>query len=78
MSHKRKLELLAYAKVCFDKCTSPFALVHLQKNNVSSDECIDLSLYIADLLYLELDQQGVLEAKELLEEAEKKFMETQE
>jgi len=76
---KRTLELLAYAQICFDKCTSPFALTHLQKNNVSSDECIDLSHKIADLIENEMysypDRDNNIHY--LLAIAEKKFMETQ-
>jgi len=78
MEEKRLLELLAYAKVCFEKCTSPFAHIHLSKKKVSADECVDLSNEIADILDTTLSfNYGVLEAKEALEQAEQEFMETQ-
>jgi len=77
MEHKRKIELLAYAKVCFERCTSPFAHVHLSKKNVDAGECRDLGHIIADLIDVELVNEGVLEAKELTEQAEIEFEETQ-
>lgn len=78
IKRKRNLELLAYAKVCFEKCTSPFAHMHLLKMNVLADECIDLSHKIAGLIGDELDMEGTKKAEELLEQAEKMFQETQE
>ena len=79
MNEERKLELLAYAKVCFEKCTNPFAAIHLIKKNVTADECRELSHYIADIIedhiYLTF---SVLEADKILVKAEKEFMETQE
>jgi hypothetical protein len=77
MDHKRKCELLAYAKVCFERCTSPFEHVHLLKKNVTSDECRDLSHMIAETIGDELDFEGTLESKEYIEQAEKEFEETQ-
>lgn len=78
MDHKRKMELLAYAIICFEKCTNPFALMHLQKKNVDADECRDLSQEIADLLEIAFLNEGVQETKELMSQAHKEFMETQE
>lgn len=77
MEHKRLMELLAYAQVCFRHCTSPFASPHLLKKNVLSSECVELSHQIADLFDTAFFNEGVLETKELLEQAEKEFMETQ-
>lgn len=78
MNTERKFELLAYAKMCFENCTNPFALVHLQKMKVNADECRDLSSLIADLINDDLDLScGSLEAKRFLEQAEEKYKETQ-
>ena len=77
MEHERKIELLAYAKVCFDNCTNPFAPVHLQKKKVTPEECGFLSQIIADLIDAELIQEGVLEAQEFVSKAEIEFEETQ-
>jgi len=77
MNEKRKLELLAYAKVCFDNCTNPFAPTHLLKKDVSSEECGDLSQMIAEILddYGDVYYSGLW--AEMIEEAEKRFKETQ-
>lgn len=79
MDKKRRLELLAYAKVCFDKCTSPFETVHLVKKKVNSDECRDLSSEIGDSIenYIEeyFTNNDVIVAIKI---AEKEFAETQE
>jgi len=79
MEKKRLIELLAYAKVCFEKCTSPFEVTHLDKKEVNADECRDLSFKIAELIedevnLLSYDEE---EAKAILEQAEKEFEETQ-
>jgi len=80
MEQKRLIELLAYAKVCFEKCTSPFETTHLDKKEVNADECRDLSFKIAELiedevnLLLSYDEE---KAKAILEQAEKEFEETQ-
>lgn len=50
MSEERKLELLAYAAVCFENCTNPFEFIHLQKKKVNADECRDLSHLIAEII----------------------------
>jgi len=81
MDRERLLELLAYAKVCFDKCTNPFETIHLIKKKVTADECRDLSCYIAGIIedYLDLHvvpSTSVLE--QAMEKAEKEFAETQE
>jgi len=84
--YDRKLELLAYAKVCFDHCTDPFATIHLAKKRVTADECRELSHIIADILEDELGFQACACAlrtgkgplgKELIAQAEKDFEETQ-
>jgi len=86
MEERRLHELLAYARVCFDKCTNPFETVHLAKKNVTADECRDLSQTIAEILEDELDFRSCITAlrtakgplsKELIAQAEKDFAETQ-
>lgn len=70
MDKLRYRKLLAYASVCFKNMTSPFETMHLQKMNVTLDECGDLSEIIAnELADIVLDQDLV--------EAEKLFRETQ-
>lgn len=81
METKRLLELLAYAKVCFEKGRSPFDRVHLAKLNVTAEECRNLSAEIADIIGdkvidLSIDSKKY-NASVLLEEAEKRFIETQ-
>jgi hypothetical protein len=81
MDRERLLELLAYAKVCFDKCTNPFETIHLIKKKVTADECRDLSFKIAEIIREHLDlfivsSTSVLE--QAIEKAEKEFAETQE
>ncbi len=71
MTTQREKELLAYAAVCFDNCTNPFELIHLQKQNVSLDECGDLSMNIADIIKYWLDDS------KLIKLMEKEFEETQ-
>jgi hypothetical protein len=79
MVKKRLLELLAYAKVCFERCTNPFELVHLRKKNVCSDECIDLSNQIASIIDEWLNEMyNPKDQEEAIKQAEKEFMETQE
>lgn len=78
MNEERKLELLAYAKVCFEHCTNPFAATHLIKKKVMADECRDLSRLIAEIISDDVaGNLGVLEESVLMKEAEKAFMETQ-
>jgi len=87
METERLLELLAYAKVCFEKCTNPFELIHLVKKRVTADECRDLSQTIADILEDEIDSIVAAEnalktgsvplSKELIAQAEKDFAEAQ-
>lgn len=79
MDEKRELELLAYAKVCFEKCTNPFASIHLIKKKVTADECRDLSHIIAEIIDdVLMDKEGVLQAQVTVEKANEEFMETQE
>jgi len=79
MEKKRQLELLAYAKVCFDHCTNPFELMHLVKKCVTADECRDLSSAIADCIENYLYEEAWSEEREAaLKQAEKDFAETQE
>lgn len=77
MAWERRCKLLAYVKVCFENNTNPFASVHLIKKNVNADECRELSQIIADLIDADLITEGVLEAQELVEQAEIEFEETQ-
>jgi hypothetical protein len=79
MEPKRLIELLAYAKVCFDNCTSPFETTHLVKKDVRSYECRDLSREIADIIEKELYtlSTGHYDIKAILQQAEKDFAETQ-
>jgi len=78
MDEKRRLELLAYARVCFDNCTNPFELIHLQKKNVTAGECRDLSRDIADAIEEDLNIPYTREEiAQALENAEKEFDETQ-
>ena len=56
--------------------------MHLQKKNVNSDECRDLSFYIADIIEQELDilsigLKAALNTDNILAQAEKDFAETQ-
>jgi hypothetical protein len=80
MNEKRKLELLAYAKVCFEHCTNPFETIHLIKKKVTADECRYLSSLIRDSIenYIEeyFPNNSVLAT--IIEKAEKEFAETQE
>lgn len=78
MDKKRLLELLSYAEVCFERCTNPFARIHLLKEDISADECRDLSNQIASIinewinyLYSPEEQKG---AKS---KAEEDFLDTQ-
>lgn len=78
MDVKRLVELLAYAKVCFDKCTTPFATMHLVKKSVTADECRDLSVKIAEIIEEELYTIFVGHGiKAALAQAEREFAETQ-
>lgn len=78
MKPSRLLELLAYAKVCFDHCTTPFESTHLQKQNVKADECRDLSFKIAETVfeYIEWNFKED-EVEKAMEQARKQFEETQ-
>jgi hypothetical protein len=79
MKQERLIELLAYAKVCFDHCTNPFETTHLVKKDVRSYECRDLSHEIADIIEKELYIwfTGHYDIKAILQQAEKEFAETQ-
>lgn len=77
MDKQRYLELLAYASVCFDRCTNPFETVHLLKKNVKASECIDLSHQIANTLELEAYLLSPDEAEKAIEKAKQDFEETQ-
>lgn len=81
MKTERLLELLAYAKVCFEKCTNPFETVHLAKLKVTADECRDLSAEIASIIEDAAVDLAVgskrLNASIAFELAEKRFAETQ-
>jgi hypothetical protein len=77
---ERLLELLAYAKVCFEKCTNPFETAHLAKMNVTADECRDLSAEIASIIedaVVDFAVGECLNASVAFELAEKRFAETQ-
>lgn len=81
MKPERLLELLAYAKVCFEKCTNPFETVHLAKLKVTVDECKDLSAEIGSIIEDEVLSLVTcskrFNASVFLEQAEKRFAETQ-
>jgi len=79
MKQERLIELLAYAKVCFDHCTNPFETTHLVKKDVRNYECRDLSHKIADIIEQELYTlfTGHYDIKAILQQAEKEFAETQ-
>ena len=86
MEEERLLELLAYAKVCFEKCTSPFETIHLAKKKVTANECVELSRAIADILEDEVEGKTCVRAlktgsgqlgKDLIAQAEQEFAETQ-
>jgi len=70
MNKERLIELVAYAKVCFEHCTNPFETLHLLKKKVIAGECIDLSHFIAESLDDYVTDTAV-------EQAEKEFQETQ-
>ena len=77
MNHERLTELLAFAKVCFDKCTSPFAHKYLIFKNVTADECKELSATLAEAIENQLwsrdawSDKALKKAEEEFEEAEK-------
>jgi hypothetical protein len=75
MNYDRCSELLAYAQVCFENCTSPFATVHLIKKKITADECKDLSYLIREIIadYTEYYPN----IKVIMEKAKREFMETQ-
>jgi hypothetical protein len=84
---KRQLELLAYASICFKHGTSPFEMIHLQKKNVTADECMWLSEQISYILNERIDYlacTAALEGKvkglgrDFRKQAEQDFQETQE
>lgn len=83
MEKNRLVDLLAYAKVCFDKCTSPFESTHLIKKNVAADECRELSFKIADIIEEGLYELALTffgedcDIEAILSQAEKEFDETQ-
>ena len=83
MNAKRLFELLAYAKVCFDKCTNPFETMHLIKKQVTADECRDLSREIASIIERAMTDSfdpWVVNSKTVevaLRKAEEEFAETQ-
>lgn len=67
---KRMRELLAYACVCFRNMTSPFETMHLQKMNVSLDECGDLSEEIASIIENQVSENDLSIAEKLFEETQ--------
>jgi hypothetical protein len=82
----RQLELLSYASICFAHSTNPFETVHLQKKNVTLDECFWLSEQISKLLNEKIDYlactgslRGTVKmlGKQFRAKAEKDFEETQ-
>jgi hypothetical protein len=77
---ERLLELLAYAKVCFEKCTNPFETVHLAKLKVTAEECRELSVDIASIIedeVLAIAASKRSNAFTVLKQAEERFAETQ-
>ena len=75
--------MLAYASICFEKCTNPFERIHLLKMKVSADECKELSSIISDILKEEIMLTYAVtfadfgEGCSLYQKSLKKFMETQ-
>lgn len=79
MEQERLKELLAYASVCFKNCTSPFETMHLIKKDVSANECIDLSMEIANIIEENMNEMFWNdEVKDAIKKANKEFLETQE
>jgi len=79
MDKQRLLELLSYAKVCFEKCTNPFEITHLRKKNVSANECRDLSDQIGSIIDEWLyGLYSPEEVETVSSQAEQDFKETQE
>lgn len=70
MDKLRYRKLLAYASVCFEHMTCPFETMHLQKMNVTLDECGDLSDIIADELAGMVYEQDLVEAEKLFQETQ--------
>jgi hypothetical protein len=70
MNKLRYKELLAYTSVCFLHMTSPFETTHLQKMNVTLDECGDLSEIIANELADMVPNQDLIEAEKLFQETQ--------
>ena len=78
MKTERLVELLAYAKVCFDKCTNPFETTHLIKKNVTADECRDLSFAIAEAIEEKIEWEVVPDkVVKIIKKAMQDFAETQ-
>jgi len=79
MNNKRHLQLLAYASVCFDRCTNPFETIHLRKNDVTAKECRWLSQQICEIIEEVLEiSYGTEKMEKARDKAQLKFAETQE
>lgn len=71
---KRMYHLLRHAEYCFRHCMSPFSHEMLSKENVTANECKDLSVAIADIIseFLALSQLrisvGMIDVKKLEKE----------
>ena len=78
MNDQRKIELLTYAQVCFEKCTNPFETMHLIKKAVKASECFELSELIAECIAIHIEDNAshTVIANEY-EKAVKEFAETQ-
>jgi len=76
MKQERLIELLAFAKVCFEHCTSPFAHKYLIFKNVTADECKELSAQIAIAIENDLWSRNAWTDK-ALKKAEKEFEEAE-
>ncbi len=50
MEQERLIELLRNAARCFEQCYSPFCLEELVEMEVTSDECGELSSWIAEII----------------------------
>ena len=72
MTSARMSQLLREAAKCFDEASSPFSTEWLIENNVSADECIDLSSLIGSAIrvYLEIpkDQRASIVMKQAISE----------
>lgn len=78
MNESRKIELLTYAQVCFEKATNPFETIHLIKKAVKASECMELTDLIAECIAIHIeDNASHTVIADEYEKAVKEFAETQ-